>query len=73
MKFKALLIVLLFLSIWSSQKVTAQNHGYGLIINSKYSFAEDQKIKALPVCNKKHKKKGNSTPNPFGISVHSFF
>lgn len=73
MKFKALFLALLFLIIWSSQKVTAQNHGYGLIINSKYTFAEDQKIKALPFCNQKQKKKGNSTPNPFGISIHSFF
>ncbi len=73
MKFTAQLLFLLTIIISVPDSI-AQNTGFGLIINSKYKTWEtDKKISTLPFCNQKQHDRGNSTPLPYGVSIHSFY
>jgi hypothetical protein len=67
-------ILVLFIILIIPFKFYSQNTGFGLIVNSKYkNWETNKKITSIPFCNQKHFDKGNSTPNPFGIGIHSFY
>ena len=73
MKFTAIVLTLLAI-LMNPFDIYTQNAGFGLIVNSKYNNWEtDKKLRSLPFCNQRHFDKGNSTPNPFGIGIHSFY
>ena len=73
MKFTTIILALLVIPLLMSETV-AQNSGYGLIFDSKFKIPETNTRKSsIAKWNNKLRENGNSTPNRFGVSVHSFF
>jgi len=73
MKFTTIILALLVIPLLMSETV-AQNSGYGLIFDSKFKIPETNTRKSsIAKWNNKLRENGNSTPNKFGVSVHSFF
>ncbi|MCB2208481.1 MAG: hypothetical protein KQH67_09295 [Bacteroidetes bacterium] len=73
MKLTANILTLLVILLVASH-TKAQNTGYGFIINSKFKIPQTgKKLVVFPLLNKNQNEKGNLTPKPFGVSVHSFY
>ena len=73
MKYTTILLTLLVIPVLMSETM-AQNSGYGLIFDSKFKIPETSVSKSsIAKWNNKLRENGNSTPNIFGVSIHSFF